>query len=160
MFVDERGHHFRRQSSTTCAKYADVFGRITFARLSALSDFTRIGPSLFHLGHGLENGTRLEEFIVSASSDDAPAFHDEDRVAGADRAESMGDHGSLGACSDGRPRRLRGGKLDRAGVNAPLAGLTFRGVVTTAVYAATLLVLRFFRADELRKLRNIAGRAR
>lgn len=92
MFVDERGHHFRRQSSTTCAKYADVFGRITFARLSALSDFTRIGPSLFHLGHGLENGTRLEEFIVSASSDDAPAFHDEDRVAGADRAESMGDH--------------------------------------------------------------------
>jgi hypothetical protein len=33
--VDERHHHFARRSSSACAKYADAFRRISFARFSA-----------------------------------------------------------------------------------------------------------------------------
>ena len=39
MVVDERDHHFARRSSSACAKYADAFLRISFARCS--STFSR-----------------------------------------------------------------------------------------------------------------------
>ena len=35
MVVDERDHHFARRSSSACAKYAEAFFRISFARRSS-----------------------------------------------------------------------------------------------------------------------------